>query len=277
MHDFKITKRIPHISIFFLLFYVGCASTGSNRSGALSEVMEKASDEYEGEREVETNFDPEESAIYDYLEEDSLLQHTTTFLNLFRAHRSFGLKGEYHFQNDQILSNVSQMSFSAGDVLIGENRLQLTFGLGTSRVKPSSQYYRSLKDDLLFLSVGLDLKTYLFKKLFFGQYVLLGAKQTFMFWRYRNSVFVNIYDDNGNVTGKETMYSDSIGGVDVYLGLGFHLYSFRNVAIDFEFSPGTMIWSTETHKGFTNDVFNDIFYLKYNIVFNWSHDRIDNR
>jgi hypothetical protein len=134
------------------------------------------------------------------------------------------------------------------------------FGLTQSPVQQTS----------LELSIGAEQRKYLTPSyVFLGNYLHIGGNLDFMFWKYQNTVYVDEYDDYGNLSTKR-VNNDGLFGIDFFSGIGININQRNRKYFGLEITPGIQLWFPFTSQGFKNDYFSPYFYLKIGFILNSS-------
>lgn len=278
---------------------LSCSSSGANRRGRLSDTVEKSSDKHQGDRKTETKPDlaqdggeivemeavPANPAEKDGTDTASLPDSGGTAAGAEGA----SLAGEDTSPDNDITSlgwatlsfatalttqdgfaRLNQFNLTLGNHFAQRWRGEVVMGGGWAPMKGGSDLQNSLKKNVIILNIGLAVKYYLTPgHTFLGTYLLAGLSYNRMFWEYKNPITADAYDEYGNVTGTEQIYSDNIGGTDIYLGIGFNLAQTRRFQLGLEAVPGILLWGGQTWEKFDNDVFKPAVYAKLKVVINF--------
>jgi len=287
------------VVMFAIALLLSCSSSGANRRGKLSDAVEKSSDKHQGDRKVETKPAPDRKggeivemeavpanpAENDGNETASLPDSGGTATGAEGA----SLAGEDTSPDNDITSlgwatlsfgralttqdgfaGLNQFNLAIGNHIAQRWRAEGVLGGGWAPMKEGSELQNSLKKNAIILSIGLAVKYYLTPgHTFLGSYLLAGLSYNRMFWEYKNPITADAYDEYGNVTGTEQIYSDNIGGTDIYLGIGFNLMQTRRFQLGLEAVPGILLWGEQTWEKFDNDVFKPAVYGKLKVVINF--------
>jgi hypothetical protein len=265
------------------LILQSCFGTSKHRGGKLSDAMEEASDEHEGERKVDTQPDPEYEddepehvvgvvsepaalAADDSLSVDSAIVFPGRKLNWFTIGGGTGLLKEDNF------FGLNHFNLAIGAYLEERHYLELTAGVSSAPVQETSLLSESLDGGVILLQLGLGYKFYTTPlHTFMGLYLCAGLGYTYMRWSYKNPFEAMTYDEYGNALGMETISSDGLSGFELYAGLGLNLVQTEGFQLGAEVLPGLIAWGGESSEGFDNDVFDTFYYtkLKFFIRFGW--------
>jgi hypothetical protein len=246
--------------------------------------MEKASDDYEGERDTDADLDP---PALEELSED-------TRGNNLKTAREEGnnplapdtIPGESPPRHPVPPADADDeqyplvLVFSGGPGMIKSDdyegmasfetavgvyfsekqRLELCAGLGWANVDENSDQANAIDDKTLLVNLGLRYKLFTTPRhTFLGHYFILGLNYTWMYWDYKTSIQV----------GAETIRSDYIGGWEFSAGMGLHLVQTRHLQLGVEAIPSVILWESTTRNGFDNDVFEDPLILKLRLTASW--------
>ncbi|MCK6618945.1 MAG: hypothetical protein HUU32_13010 [Calditrichaceae bacterium] len=279
----------------------GCSSSGANRRGKLSDAMGKASGKHEGDRKTnteppprwETGEDVEKETVpaksagkarvktasppdsgvaanRPNVEEATLAGKDTAIDSVLARPNWFSLSFGKALTTQDGFAGLNQLDFTLGGYISQRWRGEIVIGVGWAPVEEGSELRNSLEDNVIILSIGAASKYYFTPQhTFLGNYFLGGLNLNLMLWQYKNSIEADVYDENGNVTGTEEIDFDGIGGLEIYLGMGFNLAQTRHFQLGLEVVPGIFLWSWQTTEGFDNDVFKPATYIKLKVVVNF--------
>ncbi len=273
-------RKLFLFSIASGLFMIlsSCAST--NRSaGSLSDAMEKASDEHQGERKIVAVSDPEQEEepeeVYEYpqteREETGVVFEQATKDMLVGVTAGTGMLSTESF--------YGMTSFSVGLEQFYQSKRSAFIELGgfysplqtveSDKFDPASDtIVQALDGGIFSLYAQIRLRFYTTPKhTFLGNYFGFGAGVHSMFWNYRNDLEITEYDEFDNPVGTDTVSNDQLWGLDLNGSAGINIIQAEHFVLGAEFIPGIIIWGPETYQGFTNDVFAPFFYLKTNFNF----------
>lgn len=287
--------------LLIMVLLPGCSSSGANRRGKLSDAMGKASGKHEGDRktntepspgwEIEENVEKETvsakpagkarvktasppdsgvAANRPKVEEATPAGKDTTIDSVLARPSWFSLSFGKALTTQDGFAGLNQLDFTLGGYISQQWRGEMIAGVGYAPVKEGSELRNSLEDNVIILSIGAASKYYFTPQhTFLGNYFLVGLNLNVMLWQYKNSIEADVYDENGNVTGTEEIDSDGLGGLDIYLGMGFNLAQTRHFQLGIEAVPGILLWGFQTREGFDNDVFKPAVYAKLKVVINF--------
>lgn len=266
---------VPAVLMVFLLLLMSC-SPSSRRAGSLSDAMDKASDDYQGERKVKAVVQREEP---EYLTPDDShikfetdgerpkqspplkdlwfgLQFGTGIVSTksFYGVTSFALTG------NQFISNKRSISFDLG---LEYSPLQTTRSLEFD--PQEDRIVKALDGGVITFFAGMNYRYYTTPKhTFIGNYFSAGGGVKSMFWSYKNPIEIREYNDHGIDIGSETISSDQLWGFDLNAALGLNYIQFKHFSLGIEFNPGITVWGFNTYEGFSNDIFYPFWYFKTN-------------
>ena len=269
------------------LILQSCFGSSKHRSGKLSDAMENASDEHEGERVVETEHDPDEEDDDDvyvlgvagepdgYVENESATDSAdmppVDFI-IGRKQTWFTVAGGSGLLREEDFYGLNHFNLALGAFLAERHFLELIAGIGSAPIQETSLLSESLEDGVLLLRLGAGYKFYTTPQhTFMGLYICAGLGYAYMRWSYKNPFEAMAYDEYGNELGMETIRSDGVSGFELYGGLGLNVIQTERFQLGGEVLPGLIAWGGETSEGFDNDVFNTFYYtkLKLFIRFGW--------
>ena len=264
---------MKYITIILMIgLLAGCASSGGKRRGSLSDGVEKASDNNDGDRRVHTTYDPPEpSHNYndDYnRQEDRFLGGSsynddddgTFFINkpsFFTLKLGTGLLSHEHFYA------LNGFTLETGWKVEDNGKFSFYGGVEHAPVKETDEFSSSLRDGTTIGRLGLEIK-YLTSPdyTFLGHYFSLGLGTNLMGWSYKNPLVA--WDDYGN---EELIYNDMLQGYEIYIGTGVNIFNPYKVKLGTEVTAGVILWDWTTMEGFDNDLFSPFFYLKLRLLF----------
>jgi len=261
-----LPKRLYSIAILIsLLVIYGCASNSSNRKGRLSDAMEKSSDDYEGDRFVETIPDPDfgddeekerkKRRIKKKGAKFSENKSKYKFSSLFVRHNSGGM-----FSND--FYGINGLSLNLRVKSRPVDCWQVYLGYSIAPVQETSHLSESIKSGVGIISLGTEYVKYTTPSYtFLSHFFLLGLEYNIMSWSYKNPIEAFEYDDYGNIIGVEKINNDFLSGVDFHMGTGLSLFQTESVNLGMEVIPGIKLWWFKSNEGFSNDIFPPFPYL----------------
>ncbi len=248
--------------------------------------MGAASNDNKGSRKVETHFDDDDDDYEDddedeedqiYITEDTTSDFVTSVDDaspgLFSDSGDgwFSLAGGTGLLGGEDFYGFNHLNLSFGGDISEEGRAEFSLGLGWAPVQKTSYLNQSIKDGILIANLSLQYKGFLTPPYtFMGSYFLIGGGYSHLFWKYENSIQADEYDDYGNIIGTDTISNDSLGGLDLFCGLGFNIVQTKNFQLGGELVPGIIVWYWETVQGFDNDVFDPFGYVKFRLVLNFN-------
>jgi hypothetical protein len=280
--------------VLFVLLVTGCATTSGGRSrGSLSNAMDKASDENEGDRTVQTTYndddDDSSSWLFDLLfgsngevddEEDAVPPQPASRTYNHNAAEASTAKpaepAEFFLQMsmgsgpmyNQDLYGHMHFNIGFGSVYSANREVVFTGQFSHSNVQQTSQLSHSLSGGLDFFGFDFTLRNYTTKEYtFIGHYLMYGGGVSWIHWNYKNP----IYATNGLTTEKIT--SDYLGGINAFVGTGFQLFQTAPVRCNLEVVPGIYFWGLQTAEDFDNDIFDPMPYLNLRLSFNFGSTR----
>jgi hypothetical protein len=270
------------IFIICLSFLSGCFSAGKNRTGELSDAMEVASDDYDGEREVETGFSP--SSNVDSIDAAKMLVQKIDN-NESNKKSSEKLTKEYSYSslffrlgsgvvssNDYYGLNNCNVNLRFRDSKQGYSQFYL--GYAFAPLQKTSKLSKSIKSGIKIFELGLEHVQFTTPPYtFLGHYVLIGFEYDILYWKYKNPFYADVYDDYGNVIYQDLIKDDILSGIDIHIGSGFNLVQTWDFQVGAELVPGLKLWWFESYEGFSNDIFRPFFYAKIRFTVNFTLNR----
>ncbi len=146
-----------------------------------------------------------------------------------------------------------------------KRRAAIHFGASYLPSREDSDLLGSI-DDLWELHLGYEHRFYLTPdRSFLGAFVPLEATLRTMFWKYRNPITTDVYDDDGNFISNEEITGDGLWGLSLGAGVGFSLIQTNVIKLSGLATVGGTLYWFETHEGFDNDVFVGDLYLRFSI------------
>lgn len=254
------TLIIPVVIVASAAMISGCfSSEPAKRRGPLSDAVEKASDDNEGSRVVETppvterSHDDDSDELYTTVATVASNDADSTTHEPVRAVRSASLS---HADSSKRSTNVwlsiaGGPGLSGGDAFadlsngslriggeIGERgHVDLVGSINRAPLNTSTTLYRAVNDDILIFSGGGEGRWYTTPKhTALGHYVMGGIGFTTMAWDYRNAI----------VSGGDIIRGDRLNGIELYIGTGFEIVRTSRFRFGIEALPGIMIWSGTT-------------------------------
>lgn len=242
----------------------GCGAAGGARRsrGKLSQVMEKSSDKYEGERNVSSTPRSYESRRDDdefYLARKSPEAESNRVENFSKSSSPAAVRVSFSGGPGLIAAKNFGKYFD-GKVSIASlsedkrSCFGLYAALGSVSIAEKSEIFDSLDNNVLMYSLGAEYKYYTTPpNAFLGNYIILGGGFNGILWSYKNSVTI---DDD------EVLSADSLGGIELFVGMGFNYFQVKGLHLGVEVLPTLVIWSDITSQGFDNDIFDPAAFIK---------------
>jgi hypothetical protein len=207
------------ISTLLLLTLTSC-SPSTRRAGNLSDAMDKASDDYKGERKVEAVVETEEP---EYIPADS------TFIEFEQHGESgedgkplkdlwLGLKFGTGVMNTESFYGLTSFALTGNQFIADKNSLSFDLGLEYSPLQTTrttefdpeeDKIVKALEGGVITLFAGMNFRYYTTPKhTFIGNYFSAGAGVKSMFWSYKNPIEISEYSvyryESGNFLGTKT-------------------------------------------------------------------------
>ena len=238
----------PILLLLVVLGLVACTTSSPYNRGSLSDAMDKSRDDYEDEREVETERDKRPWWRGDEREEP---EDDGDYAE--RGIADGGAGGPFYFGarggNSWHSSPYFDSRFDA-ELLVGarEDAVEILLfgGIKAVEAKEGSDLAESVDGGVIFFRGGIEGRYYPFPKLkFFSPYLLGQVGGLYMYWSFRNPIDA----------GTETIFGDAVGGMILATGAGMNLIDTGTFRLGGAVIPETHLFTSETHKGFQNDVF----------------------
>jgi len=273
-------KKTQNIVLILAVMLLLSCSPSARKSGSLSEAMDKASDDYQGERKVEAVTEEENEPEYErgdsFIVFKDSANHKEDEQKVLKD-LWLGVQFGTGIMSTESFYGISSFSI-IGNQFYGERKsFNLEFGGSYSPLQTTEnaefdpnedEITKALDGGIFSLYAGIKLRYYTTpKKTFLGNYFGFGAGVQSMFWTYKNALEIDEYDENDNITGTETIKSDQLWGFDVNCVAALNYIQTKWFILGIEFNPGIIIWGPETHEGFSNDVFLPFLYFKTNFNF----------
>jgi hypothetical protein len=163
-------------------------------------------------------------------------------------------------------------SFTGGSIDYGaysgwNNRHSLSLGYGLLPVSGNSDLFGSIKNTGQFQITYQYCRYAPFGISFENLYAKLEGTPSLRYWTYRNPVYSDIIDDDGNVIETEEITGDGLFGFSFGLGMGFSFINLKHFETIIDGTFGLTLFSGETTRGFENDVFYDELFVKLSLGF----------
>lgn len=162
-------------------------------------------------------------------------------------------------------SNVTGGSIVLAFYYDEKRRAAFNFGAAYLPSREDSDLLGSI-DDLWQLHLGYEQRFYITsEKSFVGAYVPIEANIRALFWKYRNPIISDLYDEEGVFLGEEEISGDGLWGLSLGSGFGVSLIQTNPFKLSTTATFGGALNWVETHEGFDNDVFVGDLYLKVSL------------
>jgi len=150
-----------------------------------------------------------------------------------------------------VIAQVTRFSLTAPYLEDARDAIGIYYGGGIVDLVPGSLPDRAL-DDTWMLEMGLTYRHYFNDPhTLFGPYLSLNGGLQFLFWDYRNPVYI----DHDKIT------ADSLGGVNGCVGLGVTIERNHWLSAFVEADFGGMVFVGDTFHHFDNDVFENFSFF----------------
>ncbi|HUU44271.1 MAG TPA: hypothetical protein VM118_00950 [Acidobacteriota bacterium] len=259
------------VAVLILGFTVGCSGSSNTRRGSLSDAMDEASDENndkypkaDTESDDRDDTDDEERPLIesipltvsaDYWTPDTTSEADAE-LEEFRAEHFGFAFGAGPLRGDDFYGFRHGM-FTVGGFISERVKLEARAAGVNVPIQKTSYLSKSLEDGVALLQLGAAVKFFTTPQhTFMGQYFVAGLNWTYMGWDYKNPISV----------GDETIETDWLKGLDLYVGLGWNLIQADPFRLGLEATPGLIFWTGTTSEGFDNDVFDTFYYVRFGVT-----------
>ncbi len=296
-HTLSLFKVL--LSLLFPFVLMQCTSTYETitERGSLSEAMEKSSDDYTGERKVA---DTKVSTISDEDDDDDDESWFSSFLSelfsfnignddddddhVYRPRKSCNNRESHRVERKRIEARSYGVTLSSG--LHFTKHYPLTSGLSlrvshqnyTRNIHSAEFGYRviplfknsPLQSSLSYLgNVSLG---YLFRRYCASEsrstapFFSIGADAKVLLWRYRNTVYTDVYDEFGSFIETREVDKDAVLSLSPTIGTGITFLRDKSVRPSVGVRFGGTFYPSKTVKSFTNDVFKKDLFVKLNFT-----------
>ena len=241
---------IGTVFIIIALFMQNCFGSSKHRRGKLSDAMEEASDEHEGDREVETQPDPDyeedetEYIIGTAVQPNSLTEEDSLAADSVLAFREpeltwLTIAGGTGLMRSDDYFGLNHFNLALGAYPARQHYLELAAGISWAPIQEASLLNESLDGGVTLLQLSLGYKYFTSPgHTFMSIFLTGGLGYTYMHWSYKNPFQAMAYDEYGNALGMETISGDGLSGFEIYIGLGLNLIQTKNVQLGAEGLPG---------------------------------------
>jgi len=275
--------------IFLLGFtaFSGCVTTPAHNrpaKGRLSDVMKKASDQYQGDRNLamsDPHHDDGESVWFQVpivsaaaVEPATPAPAATPAEHPPRPAPVHTLPPRKPLRTDNLWFGVRGGSGAATNAYFfrtggfdlvleayngSDQSARLVAGFHTMSVRDNGNLVSTaVEGEPVVLGFGGEYKFYETPETsFFGFYFLAGLQFNLMTWTYRNTVWEN---------HENPIASDALGGMDIYPCLGARLLQTEPVILGLELRPGVKVWQDQTQEGYDNDLFHPVPYVRLDVT-----------
>lgn len=255
--------------LFILLALLsGCATASRNR-GNLSGAMSRSNSSDSEDRVIRSTprYDEDEEGEEEDIETHQLASRSNLASSSTQNDSIPDLHVPVWFEAAFSMGSISSSDYYGfPGVKLGvnfqfdqTNMLQLGFGVNHTNVQKTNEFDNAVSNGLTMVDLSLAYKRATTPKYtFLGHYWLLGAGASNLSFSFANS----LYDE----TTGEYISGDNLWGANLFFGTGFHLFNTAPIQIGAEITPGFYGWGSVTSKGFHNDYFHPMPYLKLAIT-----------
>ena len=227
-----------------------------------------------GDTEIEENSEDSSSVVYrqkddgfmDFKEDEEKEKNP----NLQRNTETIKFPSIWGFRGGSgLLNNKDTYGYNHFEVFAGHydkktrSAIVFSLGLANSPIQEDQKLHSSLNGGISILNFDFTFRKYTTPHYtFLGNYFFAGLGGSYLMWNYRNEI--EIEDTDGDVV--ERISSDSVGGFNLFGGIGFNIIQTNFFHIGGELSPGLILGEYETYEGFENDSFGHFYYLKATVI-----------
>ncbi len=245
------------LSVAFGLLGISCETTSTRNRGSLSDAMEAARDDHEGDRDVPDerrddgifwHRDRDRDRNRDRYRDDEAEtdQGAAVGPSLEFTDLTFGVRG-----GPSLADGSDIVTNSDGDIFVGASVgdrwvLDLYAGFKVAAPEEGSDLDASVRDPIVFLKAGAEGRFSPFPKAaYLSPYLLGGIGGYVMVWSFENPL----------ESGGETIEDDSLGGLLLSAGVGIDLVRAKKFRAGIGLIGDSYLFGAVTSRGFTNDVF----------------------
>lgn len=250
---------VTGISVFL---YASCSTTPSEYRGSLSDAMDKAKDDHEGDRSVPDGTREPDNPWQEEprkkvpgrqpaggngsYEEPS--DTDTGYAPSTAGPTDFwvGFRGGNGLSPNNEMEPLSDGEIFAGGEASPAFEFDVFAGYKAVRAVSGSSLDESIEDSLLFLKAGFEGRFSPLPDLrFMSPYLSAGIGGFYMGWNFRNAL----------TAGDETISSDSVTGLLMNVGVGVYPVKLDRFRLGVSLVPETCLFGPVTGEGFDNDYF----------------------
>ena len=275
-------NSIKVILIFLLtVILIGFAYAEKSR-GKLSEAVEKSNDDYEGERKVadtQESDDDEDGSLFwfilDLLSSSDDSDHGVNYYDnepeiLEVCHRSIGLSLFGGLHRSLNYSQFAGCNFQYSFAFNPKRIHSFKFGYHRFPIPESSFLYGSVPN-LSNLSLGYQLRYYFMPEHTpINPFLAFGVDGKYLFWKYNNPIYTDVYDEYGFYLMTEEISFDGILNISSSVGTGVTFLRTKRFNTSIGMHLGGTVYRSETVESFENDVFFPDFFARLNVTFEFS-------
>jgi hypothetical protein len=258
--------------ILTLIALAACTTSSDVSRGSLSDAMEKSRDDYPEERDVPTTPKEEspgsgtggsaegstESGSEDEKESETAGGGTSGAEGP-SGPVYLGGRGGNAWHSEPYFDSLYDAEILLG---YGEEHVAVMLygGLKAVKAKKNSELRESIEEGVLFLRAGVEARYYpMYWWQVFSPYVLAQLGGVYMYWSFQNPLDA----------GSETITSDSVGGLAAAVGAGVDLIHLEGFHLGVACIPEAYLFTSETQKGFENDVFDSYGTVRWTVEMGW--------
>jgi len=160
-----------------------------------------------------------------------------------------------------------QFGIGFSEFITDNQSLQLDFSVGHSNIQETAELSKSLTNGVTFFDLDFTFKRLSSNNLTFAApFCSAGFGFSVMLWKYKNPIELIENNDSELITG------DSVGGYNIFVGAGLKIFQPNPFNLSVQVNPGVKIWSNKTTRGFENDYFDLMPYLKLTLELEFKTD-----
>jgi hypothetical protein len=224
--------------------------------------MDKSSDDHKGDRKVADSREEQDTVqTSDSLTFSGSVTETSGAEDKPHA-KYLGLRVQSGLLYSSHYSNIT--GFSVALARHGKSKHRDAFKVGAAVIPTTAESdLGGSIGDIFQLHLGYQHRWYSTPDYtWMGLFLLAGFNVKLMFWSYRNAVYSNVYDEDGNLIETDKVTTDGLPGLLVDLGCGWSMLQGKYFKASLELIAGGTLYSPSTLEGFNNDVFVADAYIK---------------
>ena len=282
-------QKSKSILILLLTTILVSFSYAEKSRGKLSEAIKKSNDDYEGERKVAdtqesddddgslfwfildllSSGDDDDHDVSDGIEDDDDNDYYEPEI-LEVCHRSIGLSLFGGFHRSLNYSQFAGFNFQYSFAFNPKRIHSFKFGYHRFPIPENSYLYGSVPN-LSNLSLGYQMRYYFAPEhIPVNPFLAFGVDGKYLFWRYNNPIYTDVYDEYGFYLMTEEISSDGILNISSSIGTGVTFLRTKRLNTSIGIHLGGTVYRSETVESFENDVFFPDFFARLNVTIEFS-------